>query len=65
MTIYEEVIESLAKIVNTVEDALAEYIDALEPYQRYENLHPKKKPRGSIRRMKKERKWKALGMNRK
>ena len=31
------------------------FIDTLEPYQRYELAHPKKKPRGSIRRNKREK----------
>jgi hypothetical protein len=31
-------------------ESLLDAIDELEPYQRYELLHPQKKPRGSIRR---------------
>jgi len=38
--------KALAKAVESLQDM----IDKLEPYQKYELLHPRKKPRGSIRR---------------
>lgn len=39
------------------------FFDTLEPYQRYELAHPKKKPRGSIRRNKRnERKKKSTSL---
>lgn len=41
--------ETLSKALKSIQDL----IDGLEPYQRYELLHPRKKPRGSIRRAKK------------
>lgn len=44
----------LEKVLNeTLSEALKSIqgiFDGLEPYQRYELLHPQKKPRGSIRR---------------
>lgn len=50
---------ALADIGQTIREACKPYIEALqtlfgslEPYQRYEIMHPKKKPRGSIRRTK-------------
>lgn len=46
----------LVSIGKTLIKALESFIDAinkLEPYQRYELLHPRKKPRGSIRRARK------------
>lgn len=45
--------EALSKLLELLLDAfkpLLDLIDELEPYQRYELLHPRKKPRGSIRR---------------
>ena len=41
--------ETLSKALKSIQDI----IDGLEPYQRYELLHPQKKPRGSIRRARK------------
>lgn len=38
---------------------LLDELDGLEPYQMYELLHPRKKPRGSIRRNRKKRKYTA------
>ena len=35
-------------------ESLLDVNNKLEPYQRYESSHPKKKPRGSIRRKRKE-----------
>lgn len=43
--------ETLSKALKSIQD----FIDGLEPYQRYELLHPRKKPRGSIRRKRKLR----------
>ena len=36
-------------------DSMQALFDSLEPYQKFEILHPKKKPRGSIRRSKKSK----------
>lgn len=44
-----EIGKTLSKAFKSILDA----IDELEPYQRYELLHPQKKPRGSIRRARK------------
>lgn len=43
--------ETLSKALRSIQDI----VDGLEPYQRYELLHPRKKPRGSIRRKRKLR----------
>jgi hypothetical protein len=51
----EAIWQAIEEAVQKVEKALIDFIDSLEPYQKYEILHPKKKPRGSIRRIKKER----------
>lgn len=42
--------KALSESIKPLLDALDELLDVLEPYQRYELLHPQKKPRGSIRR---------------
>lgn len=46
--------EALSKVLEPVLKSIQDMIDELEPYQRYELLHPRKKPRGSIRRARKE-----------
>lgn len=46
--------KALSESIKPLLDALDELLDELEPYQRYELLHPQKKPRGSIRRARKE-----------
>ena len=46
--------ESIKPLLDAL-DSLLDVIDGLEPYQRYELLHPRKKPRGSIRRKRKRR----------
>lgn len=48
----KSLVEALSKILEAVQPLL-DMIDELEPYQRYELLHPRKKPRGSIRRARK------------
>ena len=59
-------LEALQKVVETYKKAIQEvakdlgpvirqYLDSLETYQKYEMLHPRKKPRGSIRREKKRK----------
>ena len=45
--------KALSESIKPLLDALDELLDVLEPYQRYELLHPQKKPRGSIRRARK------------
>lgn len=58
--IFDEINGAIVRFVNElregVEPALVsiqDMIDGLEPYQRYEFLHERKKPRGSIRRARK------------
>lgn len=54
--------KGLSKSIESLLDALElllDEIDGLEPYQRYELLHERKKPRGSIRRKRKRREYTA------
>lgn len=60
INIFDEMTEAIVGLVNKLSEALEpalksiqDMIDGLEPYQRYELLHPRKKPRGSIRRARK------------
>ena len=45
-----EAISILKKVINDVTKALDEFYEEIPKYLRTEMLHPKKKPRGSIRR---------------
>lgn len=49
----EEAISLLKKVIDNVSKALAGCYKELPKYLRTEMLHPKKKPRGSIRRKRK------------
>ncbi len=52
---YEQTKEQMYKLEQAVmkaRETLLKIFDYLEPYQKFEVLHPKKKPRGSIRRRK-------------
>ena len=49
----EEAISLLKKAIDNISKALNEFYVALPRYLRTEMLHPKKKPRGSIRRKRK------------
>lgn len=49
----KEMVVRLGKALSEAFKPLLDVIDGLEPYQRYELLHPRKKPRGSIRRARK------------
>jgi len=51
----EIIMQAISEAIQKAIKALTDFINSLEPYQKYEILHPKKKPRGSIRRIKKER----------
>ena len=51
----EIIMQAIGEAIQKAVKALTDFIDSLEPYQKYEIMHPKKKPRGSIRRIKKER----------
>ena len=62
INIYDEIDKAFVRFVNALREGLdpaivsiQDMVNGLEPYQRYEFLHPQKKPRGSIRRAKKER----------
>lgn len=47
--------EAIIKVVEPIAKILDELYSDLEPYQKYEMLHPRKKPRGSIRRSRRKR----------
>lgn len=47
--------DALAKAFKEACHSIVDFIDSLEPYQRYELMHPRKKPRGSIRRERRRR----------
>lgn len=58
--VYEEVCKTLGTIADLIADAFSEVFDKIaefnfsfEPYMIFELQHPKKKPRGSIRRARK------------
>lgn len=58
--INDEINNAIVRFVNTLREGLEpalvsiqDMVNGLEPYQRYELLHPRKKPRGSIRRARK------------
>lgn len=66
---FAELNKSMERFVKAVEQAKKivmaycnTFFDTLEPYQLYEMRHPKKKPRGSIRRKRNERKKKSTGL---
>ena len=44
--------EELVKATEQLTESFKKLWDSLEPYQRQELMHPRKKPRGSIRRNK-------------
>lgn len=50
----EEAISLLKKAIDNVSKALGDFYNDMPKYLRTEMLHPKKKPRGSIRRKRKE-----------
>ena len=54
----EEAIALLKKSLNSISKALDEFYEEIPSYLRREMLHPKKKPRGSMRRMRRRRKGK-------
>lgn len=51
----EEAISILKNAIDNVSKALCEFYEELPQYLITEMLHPKKKPRGSMRRARKER----------
>ena len=48
-----ELCQAIVKILQPFKEVLQSMCDGLEPYQKYEIMHPKKKPRGSKRRARK------------
>lgn len=50
-----EFISNLKKVVDDISKALDEFYNVLPKYLRTEILHPKKKPRGSMRRTRQEK----------
>ncbi len=43
----------LVDIITPLAESLRDLFDSLEPYRKHELFHPRKKPRGSVRRKKK------------
>ena len=54
----EEIGHTLIKMMDGLREILSNFMDSLEPYQKFEALHPRKKPRGSIRRRRRRRRTK-------
>ena len=48
--------QGITKVLETFAEGLKRIFDELPPYLKYEYAHPRKKPRGSIRRARKEKK---------
>lgn len=51
----EESMEMLMNVIDRITQALREVIDDIPPYLWFELCHPKKKPRGSMRRKRQRR----------
>lgn len=49
-----ELATSLGEILSEALKPLIDFLSGLEPYQKFEMMHPRKKPRGSIRRYKRK-----------
>ena len=45
---------SIGKMLSEALKPLIDFLNGLEPYQKFEMMHPRKKPRGSIRRYKRK-----------
>ena len=54
--IFGDIRETILDMAEKVGRIIGDFINSLEPYMVYEMLHPKKKPRGSIRRAKRAKK---------
>ena len=50
LNLSQVIIKAFKPIVEKFQD----FFDALEPYQKFELAHPRKKPRGSLRRIRRE-----------
>lgn len=60
---FERFVEAIKQAASVLSSYCETFLSTLEPYQLYELRHPKKKPRGSIRRNKRnERKKKRNGL---
>ncbi len=52
---FKDLMYQLGQAILKACEPLLKLIDDLEPYQKFEILHPRKKPRGSIRRARRKR----------
>ena len=52
--ILADMVISLGKALSKALEPLIDFLNGLEPYQKFEMMHPRKKPRGSIRRYKRK-----------
>ena len=52
---FVELGRAIIESIEPMMERIKEVFDSLEPYQKYELLHPRKKPRGSIRRSKRNK----------
>ena len=48
--------QGITKVLETFAEGLKRIFDELPPYLKFEYTHPRKKPRGSLRRARKEKK---------
>lgn len=48
--------QAIVKAFKPIVEKFQDIIDTLEPYQKFELAHPRKKPRGSLRRARRARK---------
>lgn len=51
----EAIMQGIAKAIENVVENLKRIFEELPPYLKYEYAHPRKKPRGSIRRARREK----------
>lgn len=54
-TRFEQLVEPLIEIIKIIADKMQKFLNNLDDYQRFEMMHPRKKPRGSIRRSKRRK----------
>ena len=48
--------QAIVKAFKPIVEKYQNFFDSLEPYQKFELAHPRKKPRGSLRRARRARK---------
>lgn len=46
--------QAIVKAFKPIVEKFQDIIDTLEPYQKFELAHPRKKPRGTLRRLRRE-----------